>query len=72
MRTVTRFQSKDGKDFSLESECIQHEKIILFGEWYDKHVLYGRYEGSSIGLEEVVEWLQKYRLQVLELLKNGE
>ena len=71
MKKVARFEAKDGKEFKTEGACAQHEKTLLFREWYcQRHGL----PGTTLTASTVQEWLQKYSLQVLELLdvSNGK
>lgn len=72
MNKVARFEANDGKEFKTEKDCAQHEKTILFREWHGKHALYDSdFSVQSVMADQMIEWLQKHRLQVIELLKSN-
>ena len=70
MRIIIKYISNNGKEFNIEEEALAEDEIYKVESWYEKHKLYGRFEGCKIEWEDFIEWLTDNQLIIKDLLKN--
>ena len=68
MKTITAYQAEDGKVFADREDCISHDTVLAFDEWYVDHRIYGNYQGSTVDLAEIKTWLKDNATEVKAFL----
>lgn len=69
MKEITAFLSSDGVVFTDRAACKRHEVVNDFTEWYTQNELLGNLAGSRVTCENMKEWLQTNKKEVMEFLQ---
>lgn len=71
VKKVQMYQSTDGKLHETEEQCRNHEQKANLRLWYeDGNELSGRYEGSLVQYDHLVQWLVLNQTEAYEIIKQ--
>ena len=68
MKTITCFQTEDGRVFVNKEDAEKHQDTLTFYGWYEDNKCYGNSEGCRIEAVDMLEWLKENKGVVLRVL----
>lgn len=68
MRKVLKYEADDGTPCDTEEQALARDELLKLEKWYEDNKLYGGILGCRIEWEDLVEWLQENKAEVIKIL----